>query len=396
MRAVLPLGAAVMLAFAHHTAFGRSESLIPNTPVGITESPSQSIVVKFVRHRTPRSLADAMGMALYTYDPDTKDGKSTCVADCATAWPPLLAPADAAVTPEWSVVARPNGTKQWTYRGKPLYRCSKDTKAGETAGDGADGKWHLAVYEIPTTTVSPPAKISVNANATAGGDVFVDYRGHTIYVMADSRSECRNDCMRGWSPLAAAQLAIGSRDWTITVRDGDLRQWAYKGQPVYTFDGDVKPGDANGVFGNKAWRAAILRSYPTPPQVRTSRVGSVTIWTTADGMTLYARDRYQYVPGSFNADDGSTSTVVTGREIGTQACEGGCPEYWKPFEAVAGAQASGYWSILTRPEGTKQWAYQGYALYTNAHDKKPGEMMGHDVFELLDGTDAMYWRAAVP
>jgi predicted lipoprotein with Yx(FWY)xxD motif len=337
-----------------------------------------------------------MGMTLYTFDADTKTGKPTCLAACATAWPPLLAPAGAATTPEWSLVARPDGTKQWAYQGKPLYRFSKDTKPGEAAGDGADGQWHLAIYEIPKPTVLPPAKITVKANATAGGDVFVDYRGHTLYVVADSRSECRDDCMRGWTPLAAAQLAKGSRDWTISVNDAGLRQWAFRGQPVYTFDGDAKPGDANGVFVGSTWRGAVLRSYPTPPQVKIGRVGSVTIWTTADGMTLYARDRYHYVPGSFNADDGSTSTVVTGREIGTHACEGGCPEYWKPFEAVAGAQTAGYWSIVTRDDGTKQWAYQGYALYTNTHDKKPGEMMGRDVFDLLDGTNAMYWRVAPP
>jgi len=177
------------------------------------------------------------------------------------------------------------------------------------------------------------------------------------------------------------------------MSDGHLRQWAFKGRPVYTFDGDVKAGDANGIFAGSEWHALLLRSYPTPPQVKLGRVGSVTVWTTTEGMTLYARDRYQYVPGSFNADDGSSSNVMTGREIGTQACDEGCNE-WKPFGAAAGAQASGYWSIVTRADGTKQWAYQGYALYTNARDKKPGDMMGRDVFDLLDGTNAMYWRVA--
>jgi len=393
VRLVLPLGAAIMIALAHQSAYGRPEALIPSTPPGITESPSQSIVVKFVRHATPRSLANADGMTLYTYDSDTIGGKPTCVAECATAWPPLLAPANAVVTPEWAVVARSDGGKQWTYRGKPLYLFSKDTKAGDTNGDGAGGKWHLAIYQIPTSAVPPPARITVKANAIAGGDVFVDYRGHTLYALADSKSVCRNDCLRGWTPLAAAQLARGSRDWTISMSDGHLRQWAFKGRPVYTFDGDVKAGDANGIFAGSEWHALLLRSYPTPPQVKLGRVGSVTVWTTTEGMTLYARDRYQYVPGSFNADDGSSSNVMTGREIGTQACDEGCNE-WKPFGAAAGAQASGYWSIVTRADGTKQWAYQGYALYTNARDKKPGDMMGRDVFDLLDGTNAMYWRVA--
>jgi predicted lipoprotein with Yx(FWY)xxD motif len=393
MRKGLPFGAAIIAALALQSAYGRTETPIPSTPTGITESPSQMIVVRFVRHATPRSLADAAGMTLYTFDPDPKGGKSTCLAECASAWPPLLAPADAAVTPEWTVVGRPDHSKQWAYRGKPLYRFSKDLKAGDTLGDGADGKWHLASYQIPIDAVSPPARIAAKANAIAGGDVFVDYRGHTLYVPVDPRSQCRSNCP-GWTPLAAAQLAKGSKDWNIITVNSGLRQWAFRGQPVYTFDGDLKAGDANGIFAGSAYRTLLLRFYPTPSQVKIGRIGSVTVWTTAEGMTLYARDRYQYVPGSFNADDGSSSNIVTGREIGTQACMASCPDSWKPFAAPAGAQPSGYWSIATRADGTKQWVYQGYALYTNTQDQKPGDMMGRDVFDLLDGTNAMYWRVA--
>ena len=32
----------------------------------------------------------------------------------------------------------------------------------------------------------------------------------------------------------------------------------------------------------------------------------------------------------------------------------------------------------------------------NAQDKKPGDMMGRDVFDFSDGSHARYWRAATP
>ena len=88
-------------------------------------------------------LADAKGMTLYTSDKDMK-GMSTCTGQCAMNWPPLAAAADAKPMGEWTVITRDDGSKQWAYKGKPLYTFVKDTKPGDTTGDGAGkGNWHL-------------------------------------------------------------------------------------------------------------------------------------------------------------------------------------------------------------------------------------------------------------
>ena len=87
---------------------------------------------------------DAKGMTLYTYDKDSA-GKSACNGPCATNWPPLTAAADAKPSGEWSIVTRDDGSKMWAYKGKPLYTFAKDTKPGDTTGDGfLNGAWHLA------------------------------------------------------------------------------------------------------------------------------------------------------------------------------------------------------------------------------------------------------------
>lgn len=89
-------------------------------------------------------LTDSKGMTLYTFDKDAA-GKSACNGGCATNWPPLMAPADAKSMGKYSVVTRDDGSKQWAYDGKPLYTWAKDSKAGDTAGDGmANGAWHVA------------------------------------------------------------------------------------------------------------------------------------------------------------------------------------------------------------------------------------------------------------
>ncbi len=89
-------------------------------------------------------LADAHGMTLYTFKKDGHD-KSNCVDKCAVNWPPFAAPADAKASGHWSVVSRADGTKQWAYKGKPLYTWTKDHKPGETTGNGfLNGAWQVA------------------------------------------------------------------------------------------------------------------------------------------------------------------------------------------------------------------------------------------------------------
>ena len=89
-------------------------------------------------------LTDAKGMSLYTFAKDA-DGKSACNGPCATNWPPLAASADAKAMGDWTVITRDDGAKQWAYKGKPLYAWTKDTKPGDTTGDGfLNGAWSLA------------------------------------------------------------------------------------------------------------------------------------------------------------------------------------------------------------------------------------------------------------
>jgi predicted lipoprotein with Yx(FWY)xxD motif len=90
------------------------------------------------------ALTDAKGMSLYTFDKDS-DGKSTCNGPCAANWPALKADAGDAAGDNYSIVARDDDSKQWAYKGKPLYTFIKDQKAGDITGDGfLNGVWHLA------------------------------------------------------------------------------------------------------------------------------------------------------------------------------------------------------------------------------------------------------------
>jgi predicted lipoprotein with Yx(FWY)xxD motif len=90
------------------------------------------------------ALTDARGMSLYTFDKDS-DGKSACNGPCAASWPALKAEASDSAGNNYTVIARDDGSKQWAYKGKPLYTFVKDQKAGDISGDGfLNGAWHLA------------------------------------------------------------------------------------------------------------------------------------------------------------------------------------------------------------------------------------------------------------
>lgn len=89
-------------------------------------------------------LVNTAGMTLYTFDQDVAgSGKSLCNGACATLWPPALAAADAQPEGDLSIVTRDDGTKQWAYKGKPVYLYSVDQKAGDMTGDNFKNVWHV-------------------------------------------------------------------------------------------------------------------------------------------------------------------------------------------------------------------------------------------------------------
>ncbi|MES2538623.1 MAG: hypothetical protein V4632_22425 [Pseudomonadota bacterium] len=91
------------------------------------------------------TLTDTAGMTLYVNDRDPPNsGKSVCNGPCATNWVPLIVIEGASAQGDYSIVNRDDGSKQWAYKGKPLYQWSKDQKPGDKTGDGINKVWHVA------------------------------------------------------------------------------------------------------------------------------------------------------------------------------------------------------------------------------------------------------------
>jgi predicted lipoprotein with Yx(FWY)xxD motif len=107
-------------------------------------------------------VVDAKGMSLYYFTKDVKDsGTSACTGGCLTAWPPLITTSDTpkveGVTGTVGTITTPEGAKQVTLNGMPLYYFQKDTKAGDVLGQGVNNVWYVADPSGEMITKMPAA-----------------------------------------------------------------------------------------------------------------------------------------------------------------------------------------------------------------------------------------------
>ena len=109
--------------------------------------------------------------------------------------------------------------------------------------------------------------------------------------------------------------------------------------------------------------AALAQTAPA----KTADTAKGKALVDAKGMTLYIFDR---------------------DATGKSNCDGACATKWPPLKAAADAKPSGDWTVVTRDDGGKQWAYKGKPLYLFAKDTRPGDVAG-------DGVNSV-WHIAAP
>ena len=115
---------------------------------------------------------------------------------------------------------------------------------------------------------------------------------------------------------------------------------------------------------------------PAPPPKKEAPLFPVKVWQSSKGqilvdnkgMTLYYFDR-----------------DTSGRQ---STCDGPCTERWIPLAAAPDAEAKGDFTVITRSDGSKMWAYRYRPLYTSPSDHAPGDINGYDIGNL--------WHVARP
>lgn len=364
-------------------------------------------------------LGDAQGRTVFHFAAERSD-RTPCVGDCAKEFPPLLAPSGAQAREPWGLVDQSGGRMQWSYRGNPLHTWSKETLPGQVAQNQVceDKKgvkiaefnfcdlpgerllppagWTIARYEAAGGVVTPPG-IAVKRLPAVLGDVLVDEDGSTLYAFDGEPEEdataCpveQQPCRETWRPLLAPRLATKMADFTAVSRANGDRQWAFRGLPLYTFADDRESGDAKGEGTASRWHVALVNRefVPAAAQARYVR-GRGYMLTSRDGQILYTRHPFEFRWGGRTVRGGFNNSYAVGKELGIQGCDEVCLQTWQPLAAPADAMASGYWEVLDRPGGARQWAYKGYALYVNKNDA-PELATGNMIFEYVFGESDRY------
>lgn len=117
-------------------------------------------------------------------------------------------------------------------------------------------------------------------------------------------------------------------------------------------------------LGTLALALLVSSTVYAAPEVANLETEKGAVLTGEGGMTLY----------TFRKD-----------AQGMSNCNDTCAENWPPFMATEGAMADDdAYSIITRADGTMQWAKDGMPLYYWIKDQKPGDITGDGVNDVWD------------
>ena len=233
-------------------------------------------------------LTDAAGHTLYRYAKDgAKPPKPVCVDACAEMWPPLLSdvPAltDGIDDQLVSLVTRPDGRKQVSVGGWPVYTYAKDTGSGTALGQNVSADWAAVTptgEKATAGSAAQPAKPTTVGTTEIGGlgPVLTDRSGRTLYLFTkdgkdSGESTCDGSCADKWPPvLVDGRITVAESVDTgligqIRRTDGAM-QVTVGGWPVYTYAQDGAPGEANGHGAGNTWYAVEPNGCKVDPARR--------------------------------------------------------------------------------------------------------------------------------
>jgi predicted lipoprotein with Yx(FWY)xxD motif len=115
-------------------------------------------------------VTDQDGRTLYLFTNDSRDpSSSSCSGACAQKWPPAVVGQDKVRvsgidTALLGTTTRPDGSKQITLNGSPLYRFSGDAKAGDANGENVGGTWFAVTARGDKATTQGSNDSNSNSN----------------------------------------------------------------------------------------------------------------------------------------------------------------------------------------------------------------------------------------
>ncbi|MEQ9449331.1 MAG: hypothetical protein RLN70_10565, partial [Rhodospirillaceae bacterium] len=182
-------------------------------------------------------------------------------------------------------------------------------------------------------------------------------------------------------------------EWTIVDRAPGVRQWAFRGKPIYTYAEDTKFGSLDG--GDiPGWNNVYTQSGPDYPDAFTVQLTlSGDVLANAEGKTIY-----YYTCNDDSLDQLACDTMDSPQVYRIAIAGGGdwdrALRMWPYVEASADAVSPNkLWDIVyvdpqtgrradPDQEGAlRVWAYMERPVYTYAGDEGAGDTEGNAIGE---------------
>ena len=233
----------------------------------------------------------------------------------------------------------------------------------DTAINTSDGNYLVAKGDIALA-------LPEDTSNTRFKEQWTNREGFALYTFAkDAKgvSNCSGTCLANWPPLLAGANDTASSPYSIIERslgnDVSARQWAYQGLPLYFFKNDTSAGQTNGkAIAN--WQLA----RPIPIAVKTH---------ATKGDHLIGKGPLVNSQGLADQSKAGFTLYTFAKDTDNQSnCGASCIANWPPVYAAAEAQNAGDFSVVTRSDNSKQWAYNGQPLYFYAGDSAAGDING--------------------
>jgi predicted lipoprotein with Yx(FWY)xxD motif len=121
----------------------------------------------------------------------------------------------------------------------------------------------IAAAPAPATKPGAPAiKTIMVTLAGAPANILADDKGMVLYTYdrdtkGAAAANCTGNCPTNWPPFIAPAGATASGDWTIVdgIAPGGMmiKQWAFKGMPIYYYVRDTMPNQVTGDNQGMVW-----------------------------------------------------------------------------------------------------------------------------------------------
>jgi predicted lipoprotein with Yx(FWY)xxD motif len=316
---------------------------------------------------------------------------------CAQKGPPYAAgPADQPVG-DFGIVERPEKTRQWTYKGLPLYTSVKDRRPGDRNGTGGyvngigfvtDGR-ESGGFRLITIRTGLPKSITFMRRgeemvlATAGNE-------RPVYTPRGKGSGLEENL---FEPMLAPQIATLSGDWSTVDAGAGRKQYAFRGKPLYMAPPSMSDLE---IAETGKWDVVpFSKSTGVPREIDRHMTLTGEVYTDRAGRTLYV---YGCAAGSLGGPANKLGVACddagdpAGYMVAVCGDSASCAQRWSPYLAPANARPVGDWSVVditypmfTDPHGAlypsdaprvKVWAYRGRPVFRFQDDKKPGDIWG--------------------